>query len=98
MSMRSINSSRRLYTRNGSLVLCLAGCYFGPQRNVKSAFDQSVEVFHREIACLEGEVRRIEVWAEGKPLEVWYQKLVAPVRGANADDPIGRFLPAAMAA
>lgn len=97
MSMRSINSARRVYVRNGSLVLCLSGRRFGPSRGAVSAIDKDLEVTHRELACEEGDVRRIEV-TQGAVTEVWQQKLVTPSRGAHADDPIGRFLPAAIAA
>jgi hypothetical protein len=45
MSMKSASAPRRLYTRNGSVVVCYGGLYFGPARgNSALTADKTVRI------------------------------------------------------
>ena len=98
MAMRSKNSPRRVYVRSGSLVLCLAGCYFGPRSGEKTFIDADKEVTTEVLKPAGGRKRiRIEQIAAGGAsiVETWSQKqLTFKKRAPKADaDPIGAMLP-----
>jgi len=86
--MRSSTSPRRVYTRNGSLVLCYGGIYFGPNAKKGTEINSEKEVRIEVLENSHGK-KRIQVTQKvgKKPaiVETWAeQELTFTPRTASA--------------
>lgn len=99
MAMRSVNSPRRLYKRNGNMLLCFSGRYFGPRSGEKTfvVIDPAREVKIELLSNAGGKRRiRIEQVAAGgaSVVETWTEKTIERKKRSSKDDAIGDQLPA----
>lgn len=98
MAMRSTNSPRRLYKRNGMMLLCLSGKYFGPRSGEKTCVidDPAREVTISQLPKAGGKCRiQIEQIAAGgaSVIEVWTEKTIERKKRAPKTETIGDQLP-----
>lgn len=84
MTMRSINDPRRLYSRSGSLIVCLGGVYYGPPQTKPTVLTADKEVTCEQLEKSGGKLR-IKV-TQGKTSENWLQKeIVFTPRGEKTE-------------
>ena len=74
MAMRSTEDGRRVYKREGSLLVTVGGVFYGPSGNKESSIDHEKDVHTTDLPKAGGK-NRITV-KQGKKSETWIEKKV----------------------